>query len=136
MEHKNSKLAKENTDLKETISRNMNVQESLLQSTIKAEYFESLAYKSTLQTIDENIRCIEECLESCKRVRAEIVAGHKRSQNRENGVLNEACANTWSRKGGKAPESQKMKEDRPRKGKKPKKGAADEVLKRLKFKRA
>lgn len=86
MADKNARLAKENTTLKETLNKNISKQETLLKTTIKAEYFENVTFKSTIQTIDENIRCIEECLAACKKIKETIVASHGRTKVKRPGI--------------------------------------------------
>lgn len=93
MADRNAKLAKENNSLKASLTSSLKEQEEMLKKSIKAGYFSSVSYNDAIGTIDESIRCIELCLDSCKQVRERVEENYRRL---EGGALREK--NTDSRK--------------------------------------
>ena len=92
MSDRNARLVKENTILKASLTDNLNEQEDMLKRSIKADYFSNIAYKEAVETVDESIRCMEECLSSCRKVRSLLEQNHGRIKNaskEENNVLRE-----------------------------------------------
>ncbi|ELA42612.1 uncharacterized protein VICG_00364 [Vittaforma corneae ATCC 50505] len=89
MQDKNSKLAKENNDLKMIISQKMQMQEEIMKKSIKAEYNQILSYKQMLKTLDESITSIENALNQCKTIRQTIL-NNKRLLSDSTNIIRQA----------------------------------------------
>lgn len=73
MQEKNTKLAKENSNLKKTLSDKMRMQEEILKKSIKAEYNQIITYKKMLKAVDESIQALENALEGCRNVQKMVI---------------------------------------------------------------
>lgn len=73
IQNKNERLAKENNELKSIISQKIQMQERIMESSIKAEYKSILSYKQMIKTVDDSIDIIETVLDQCKRIRESII---------------------------------------------------------------
>ncbi|KAI5153812.1 hypothetical protein ENBRE01_3280 [Enteropsectra breve] len=69
---KNEKLALENSHLKHKLTNTILEQEKILQQTVETDMFVCITYKQTIECIDANIKCIEQCLETCREIKRTV----------------------------------------------------------------
>lgn len=69
---KNRKIAEENNMLKTIITDSLQEKETLIKRAIKSDYYAYNTYKEAIESIENGIVCMEECVLICKGVKEDI----------------------------------------------------------------